>query len=167
MKVFDRHFRTNKLRYLLQSMLIGAYMLACVLLVDIRDNPLAVTCLAASAVVVLAMPRRVSSRVVYVLGGYLASILAAGIFYWLGRFCIEAGGFGPEKITLLVFGAAAVAAAAFFMGATNTEHPPAAGFALSLAMGQWDIYLIVMVLALVAALLTVRTLLKRWLIDLL
>ncbi len=167
MKIFDRHFRTHKLQYALQSMLIGLFMLGCVLLIGIRSNPIAATCLAASSVVVLAMPQRVSSRVVYVVGGYVTCILIAGAVYWLGRLCQHAGLFEPCHAASVALSCIAVAAAVFLMAATNTEHPPAAGLALSLVLGQWDFYLIAAVMVLVVGLVVVRAMLRRWVIDLL
>jgi hypothetical protein len=53
------------------------------------------------------------------------------------------------------------------MVATNTEHPPAAGFALGLVLQSWDYRTLVYVLVCVCLLAIIRLVLKRFLIDLL
>ena len=103
------------------------------------------------------------------LGGYLAGA-AAGALCFLLR-CVTPL---PEQLgvvldfPVVVFGAVAVATATFAMVVTNTEHPPAAGLSLGLAMlDEWRWLTFVAILAGVVALCFVRVLLKPVLRDLL
>ena len=65
-----------------------------------------------------------------------------------------------------VSGAVSVGLTIFLMVIINVEHPPAAGLALGFVLNAWNLWTVVVVLAGIALLAVVKTLLKPVLIDL-
>jgi CBS-domain-containing membrane protein len=67
----------------------------------------------------------------------------------------------------VVSGALAVGLAILLMVVANVEHPPAAGLALAFVLNEWDGRTIIVVLAGIASLVILKTLLEPVLVDLL
>ncbi len=122
-----------------------------------------VAALGATTFMIFTMPHRVSTRARYVIGGYTMGALA-GILATLA-FKTQA----PQTLALETFlvGAITVGVASLLMVVTNTEHPPAAGFALALILQPWDFGTLAYVLTWVCFLSVAKRCLKRYLIDLL
>ena len=135
MKIIDKKFLSNKLSYLLQSVLAGVAMMLILAVFNTISNGAIVAALGASTFIVFVLPGTRSARPRYLIGGYVMGIVIGVLCYWLK---IVAG--LPEQlgavsgIPCIVFGASAVGLATFVMVITNTEHPPAAGIALGFVM---------------------------------
>ena len=168
MEIFDKDFRKNKARYLLQCCLAGAAML--VILGGMRSisNSAVVASLGASTFIVFALPNIKASRSQFLIGGYIVGVAAGVLCFWLKQLVPL-----PEQLGMVtdvpntVFGAAAVGLSALGMVIANAEHPPAAGLALGFALLDklhWEAPAVVM--AGIIALCLVRLLLRPYLRNL-
>ncbi|HUS46288.1 MAG TPA: HPP family protein [Phycisphaerae bacterium] len=161
----DEKFRANKARYIFQCGLATASVLAVLLVLDAFSNAAVIASLGASSFVAFTMPRSDVSRPRFLVGGYVVGVAAGSLCYWLSLLAWP----GPliPKHSYILFGALAVGLAIFAMVVTNTEHPPAAGVALGLVLGEWHGLTVVVILVGIVALSAVKRLLRPVLIDLL
>jgi CBS-domain-containing membrane protein len=162
--LLDRHFLRHKEQYLAQAAL-ASFALAAVLAVESTlTNVAIVTAVGSSALIIFTVPHSRASGPRRVLGGHgvaiVIGLIAAAIVH-------EAFG-EPYEATLVseVGAAIAVGASMLVMAATDTEHPPAAGTVLGLTLAPDPIGSGVVVIAAAAGLSAIRTLCRRWLIDL-
>ncbi|MDL2293882.1 HPP family protein [Ruminococcaceae bacterium OttesenSCG-928-D13] len=120
-------------RVLVQSALIALFVLFAFWAVYRFQNKLAITSLGASAFIAFGFPAAESSRVRYLLGGYLCG-LAGGLLCSL--LCHEAMGFHLENapMALIGFCALAVFITALLMLGLKLQHPPAAALAISIVL---------------------------------
>jgi CBS-domain-containing membrane protein len=160
---FDAKFRKRPLRYLLQCAIAGLVAMAMLSGLGLLTYTGMVAALGATIFVTFTMPHRVSSRPRYLIGGYIMGTVAGLICNYA---FIRPDAWLPSP-GVFFLGAIAVGTASLLMVATNTEHPPAAGFALGLVLQPWDYKTLVYVLACVCVLSIIRLALKRYLIDLL
>ena len=155
-RAFDKRFGTHWLNYLLQSILAAASVF--VLLVTLRQQNLVVAAsLAATAFTVFTMPGSVTASARNIIGGHVIGLVFGSVFALVL----------PESpLARDAMFALAVGSAMLLMTVTNTEHPPAAGTALGVAMTgySWRIVLGVLVGAAVLAL--IHKLLRKFLRDL-
>lgn len=169
MKWIDQQFLANKGHYIFRSFLAAAGMLVILALITGLTNAAVIASLGASCFIVFALPHIRASHPRFLIGGYVVGILVGSLCYWLR--CITPL---PEELGLIanvpqiVFGAAAVGLAMFVMVVTDSEHPPAAGLALGFVMlSEWRWLAPLAVLAGIAVLCVVKTLLKPVLRNLL
>lgn len=159
----DKKFVRRPGRYILQCAIAGLAAMAMLSFLHILTYTGMVAALGATIFMTFTMPQRVSSRPRYLIGGYVMGTIT-------GVLCnfafIRPDAWLPSP-GVFFLGAIAVGIASLLMVSTNTEHPPAAGFALGLVLQPWDYKTLVYVLACVCALSLIRFALKRFLIDLL
>jgi CBS-domain-containing membrane protein len=162
--LLDRHFLRRKERYLLQAALAAVALAAVLAVESALSSAAVVTAVASSALIIFTVPHSRMSRPRRVLGGHAVAIviglLAAALLH---------EGLGEPYETNLVTGIAAalaVGVSMLVMAATDTEHPPAAGTVLGLTLAPDPLGSGLLVIAAAAALSAVRTLCRRWLIDL-
>lgn len=159
----DEKFARKPGRYVLQCAIAGLVAMAMLSFLHILTYTGMVAALGATIFMTFTMPHRVSSRPRYMIGGYVMGTIA-GVLCNLAF--IGDGSWLPSP-GIFFLGAIAVGTASLLMVSTNTEHPPAAGFALGLVLQQWDYMTLLYVLACVCLLSIIRLALKRFLIDLL
>jgi CBS-domain-containing membrane protein len=159
----DKKFPKSPGRYVLQCAVAGLAAMAMLSLLHLVTYTGMVAALGATIFMTFTMPHRVSSRPRYVIGGYVMGSIAGALcnFVFVGP-----GAWLPSP-GMFFLGAIAVGTASLLMVATNTEHPPAAGFALGLVLQPWDYRTLTYVLVCVCVLAIIRIALKRFLIDLL
>jgi CBS-domain-containing membrane protein len=123
-RIIDRRLGLHWIHYIFQS--LCAVVCVFVVLVSLRgQNLLVAASLAATAFTIFVMPRSVTASARNVIGGHSIGILSGLLFAMLT----------PENVFLQDFlYAMLVGCVLFIMSATNTEHPPAAGSALGIAM---------------------------------
>jgi CBS-domain-containing membrane protein len=155
-RAFDRRFGPHWLNYILQSAVAATSVF--VVLVALRQQNLVVAAsLAATAFTVFTMPSSVTASSRNVIGGHAVGLAFGSAFALIL----------PESVYLQdAMYALTVGGAMVVMAATNTEHPPAAGTALGVAMAgfAWRLLLGVLVGAVMLAL--IHRLLRPCLRDL-
>jgi CBS-domain-containing membrane protein len=151
---------------MLQSGLAMLAILLVLLVLDTISNTVIIAALGASLFVAFTMPKARTSKARYLIGGYLVGIVSGVACYLLSRlpFFAQVPVIGTRLD--VVFGALSVGLAMFVMVVTNTEHPPAAGLALSFALNEWNVLTIVVVVVGIVSLSIIKKLLEPVLVDL-
>jgi len=167
MKIIDSKFAQNKLRYVLQCLLAALVVLAILVILDAMANAAVIASLGASSFIVFTMPHAQVSRARFLIGGYVVGVGAGVLCHWLSRLTSQTPLPLLQNYSYVVFAAAAVGLAIFVMVVTNTEHPPAAGVALGLVLGDCRTMTITVVLVGIVVLSLLRKALKPMLKNLL
>lgn len=161
--LFDKKFRRNKKKYIIQCVLALIAMSGILIFLNSLFQSAVLAAFGATCFIVFGMPHKHNSDLRVVLGGYgvglIIGLLLRYLFLWISP-VVEI----PWLISIL--GAFAVAVSIFIMAVTNTEHPPAAGVALGIVLDGVEPLGITVLLLAVALLLLVKSLLKRWMMDL-
>ena len=164
--LIDKKFKENSLKYIFQCFLATLTILAVLIFLDVLNEAALITALGASAFIVFTMPTQYSSGPKRLIGGYTVGLIVGYTFYIISISEISNNIIGNHTTSLVIFGSIAVGFAIFIMAVTNTEHAPAAGIALGLVISKWDYLTIIFILIAVIWMLSVRILLKRYLMDL-
>lgn len=162
MQILDSKIRRNLLHYLLQSLMAGACIGIIFYLYGVVKHGILIAALGSTAFIIFT-PGYVTAQPRRVIGGHSVGIIAG----LMGRYVCSGGrGNGGLIIGCIL----AVFLATFIMVMTNTEHPPAAGTALGMAVTNWsDINNAQVILFTVGAVLLmslIKRILKPWLRDL-
>ncbi len=167
MALFDTKFKHNKTRYMLQCLLATVSVLLMLLALDGMSNAAIIAALGSSSFIVFAMPQAQASRPRFLIGGYVVGVAVGSGCYWLAQIPWPDALSPAYAYANVAFGSMAVGLAIFVMVLTNTEHPPAAGVALGLVLGEWSPMTISVILVGITALSILRLLLKPILKNLL
>ncbi len=167
MRLFDEKFKKHKARYVLQCVLATVSAMIVLTALKAIASAAVIGALGASAVIGFSMPQRRVARARYLIGGYLVGIIAGSTCYWLLRLFVSGEFPITDELASVIFAGLAVGLAIFLMVVTNTEHPPAAGLALGLVLGEWNSQTVLFILLGVICLVSLKRLLKPFLIDLL
>lgn len=157
MKLLDVKFKANFASYLLQSTLAGVTIFMVLLFLNIARHAVIIAAIGSTAFIVFAMPNSPTARFRNVVGGH-----AVGVF----------SGFLGSLIPTLTFQqmafsySFAVALSVLLMVVTDTEHPPAAGTALGIAIIGFSLELGIFTLLSAVILAFSHYSLKPWLKDL-
>jgi CBS-domain-containing membrane protein len=125
MRLLDAKFKANFPSYIFQSALAGITIFVVMLFLNIARHAVIIAAIGSTAFIVFTMPNNPTARFRNVVGGH-----AVGVF----------SGFLSTLLPHLSFihvsaaYAFAVALSVLLMVVTDTEHPPAAGTALGIAM---------------------------------
>ena len=124
MTIFDRRLKPYWRSYVFQSLLATVAVFMALIVMAFRQM-IVISSLGATAFIVFVMPCRAITRTRNILGGHL-----------MGFFCGWCFSLIPHEQMLLTAGiyALAVGVSIFLMVITETEHPPAAGTALGVAI---------------------------------
>lgn len=166
MPLIDRKFAANKLRYFAQCLLATASVLVVLVILDALTEAALIAALGASCFSAFTVPNAKSTRARYLIGGYVVGIVAGTLCFWLGQWGAPLLEGLPPGYPSVLFGALAVGLAILGMVATDTEHPPAAGVALGLVLGQWNWATVGVVLTGIVLLSAIKWLLRSVLINL-
>lgn len=131
---------------------LAALVLAVVLLAeDILINGAVVAAIAASVAIVFFVPHSVASSPFRIIGGHVMGVIAAYIV--VGLTLLLPGSVADADWIVNVSGALALGFVILLMTSTNTEHAPAAGTALGLAVrgAQWESVLFILTAAVAVA----------------
>ena len=142
--------------YLFQSVLCALCVLT-VLWVLGDGQYVIIAAIGASSFIVFAMPKAVTAQPKSIIGGYLLG-LGIGALSWLIP--------QPTFTYQIIVYAAVVGITMFAMVATDTEHPPACGTALGVAISGWSLSATLTILASALILAAAHVLLARFLKDL-
>lgn len=155
-KNIDKEFRSHWKAYVLQSLLATTVMLVIFELLTIQ-NLVVVASLGSTAFVIFALPNSVTAKPRNVIGGNVVGLLA-------GSLC----SFIPQEVyivSLLTY-ALAVGISIFVMVVTDTEHPPASGLALGVAVAGFDLKVTIAVISAVIVLSIIHHFCKSMIRDL-
>lgn len=124
---FRRHWK----HYVLQSVFATVVMVA-VFMVLSMENVVVVASLGSTAFVIFAMPNSITAKPQNVIGGNIVGLISGSVCALIPQ---------PYFIVSLLAYALAVGISIFVMVVTDTEHPPASGLALGLAITgfSWDV----------------------------
>jgi CBS-domain-containing membrane protein len=124
---FRRHWK----HYVLQSVFATVVMVA-VFMVLTMENVVVVASLGSTAFVIFAMPNSITAKPQNVIGGNIVGLISGSVCALIPQ---------PYFIVSLLAYALAVGISIFVMVVTDTEHPPASGLALGLAITgfSWDV----------------------------
>jgi CBS-domain-containing membrane protein len=170
MDLFDNKLRRHLPRYLLQTLLASAGVLATLLILHAITQAVIAAALGASTFIAFTLPHKDASHPRHLVGGYVCGTLA-GLASW--RLMTAGGGdllagAGVAQLPVATFGALAVGLAMLAMVSTDTEHPPAAGLALGYVLSpDWDWMTVLTVMVGIVTLALIKHALKRTLKDLL
>jgi len=130
--------------YIFQSLFATLVIFILFLVLSMRQAVI-VASVGASAFIVFAMPRDITAKGRNIIGGHLVGIVSGALFALIPRY---------TYIHSIVACSLAVGLSIFIMVITDTEHPPASGTALGIALegSSLDVVLTVMVSAVMLSL---------------
>ena len=134
-KTFWQKFIFFWKHYVIQCILATVVIYLILMFLSIQ-NAVVIASLGASTFIAFAMPKQITAEPRHLIGGHLIGLTCGSIFYLIPT---------PEFITPLIIYALAVGLSIFIMVVTNTEHPPASGTALGVAITgfSWNVALAV------------------------
>ena len=156
--MIDSQFKENKGKYIIQCIMATGVIALSLFMLDLVFDIAIVASLGSTSFIVFAMPHKKSASGRVILWGNTIGIGVGGICYWLSVL--------SPSFPIAILAAVSVGLCLFLMVILEAEHPPAAGIALGFVLEGFDIYTVLVVYFVLAILLTMRRLLKRWLIDL-
>jgi len=136
MSPFDSEFGPHWRDYLFQS-LIATVVIFIVLLVLHLQNAVIVASIGATTFIIFAMPKSVTAHPRRVIGGHIVGLVCGSLVSLLSP---------HEGIVSMALFAGAIGLSIFLMVITDTEHPPASGTALGVAISGISIRIFLAVL---------------------
>lgn len=155
-----KELRLHWKNYIFQSLAATAVVFLLMLFINLQENPIIIASIGATTFVVFATPKSDFARPRSIIGGHLTGLL-----------CGLLGSLIPHEsanviiISSLIY-ACSIGAAIFVMVVIDTEHPAAAGTALSVAMTGVSLNLIVCLIISVVVLALTHVVFKNYLKDL-
>ncbi len=146
--------------YVFQS-LLASISIYLVLVIMNTDEAVIIASLGATAFVVFALPDKFTAKPRGVIGGHIIGLLCGLLGAWLLQ--ILPANYNPIENAVYAF---SVGLSIFIMVISDTEHPPAAGTALGVAIKGFNIYVIGGVLLFAVLFSIIRWLLRNRLRDL-
>jgi CBS-domain-containing membrane protein len=163
-KLLDSRFAANKRHYIFQATMAAVVLGAVLAMADNLSDAAVVTGIASSAFIIFMSPHSQMAHPRRVFGGHLL-----GAIIGLAMGALLHGLLRQPHVTNTIVDAGAaigVGLGMLAMSVTETEHPPAAGTILGLAMGAKPVETGALVLAMATSLCLARLLLKNRMIDL-
>jgi CBS-domain-containing membrane protein len=152
----DKEFRQHWKNYVMQSLLATFSVFIVLYFLSMR-HAVVIASIGATAFIIFAMPDSITAQPRNVIGGQLVGLLSGFLFSLLGQ---------PALIYSLVIYSLAVGTAIFIMVVIDTEHPPAAGTALGVAMTGISLEVFIAVIASIILLSLIHNYFKPYLRDL-
>jgi len=149
-------FRSSWKNYVFQSFLATLVMFIVLLLLNI-EHAVIIASIGATAFIVFTMPKNITAQPRNVIGGHLVGLLC-------GSLCALTPQSSP--LASIIAYSLAVGLSIFIMVVTDTEHPPASGTALGVAVAGLSLNVALAVITSAIILSLVGHLLKPFLKDL-
>ena len=124
--LFDKKYKQNWQHYLIQCGLGGLAIYLGLFLINLQQNPVILASVGASTFIVFVTPENYSAHRRNILGGHLMGFIVGGLVNLIPHTSYS-------NFAVILY-SLAVAAALLVMALTDTEHPPAAGTALGIAV---------------------------------
>lgn len=132
LKWLDARFIHRPRRYIFQSLAAGVALVAILSAEETLTNGTIVVAIASSVAIVFFAPHSIVSSPFRIIGGHLSAIVAA--LCTVGILLLMPDSVAANQWVIHIMQGTAVALVILFMTITNTEHAPAAGTALGLAI---------------------------------
>ncbi|MFC1569496.1 HPP family protein [bacterium] len=128
-----QEFREHWKHYIFQSMFAMISMFIVLLVLQFQHLVISAS-IGATAFIIFAMPKSITARPRCVIGGHLMGFVCGGLCAIIPQ---------PNVIMTLAVYAMAVGISMFFMVVFDTEHPPASGTALGVAIHgfSWSVFI--------------------------
>jgi len=132
-KKIDREFRQHWKNYVLQSILATIAVLIVLYFLSLQ-HAVIIASIGATAFIIFAMPDNVTAQPRNVIGGHLVGLFFGFLFSLFPQYSI-------------IMYSLAVGASIFTMVVIDTEHPPAAGTALGVAITgiTWEVFVAIII----------------------
>lgn len=156
--LFDKKMKGHIKFYIIQCLIATASITFALYYMDAILKTTIVSSIGATSFIIFTMPHSKISFPKYILGGYIIGVIIGVISNNL--LLLQLG------IPVFVVGACAVGLTMFFLVITDTEHPPAAAIALGIAIDGYNLNMIIFIFGFALLLLSIKYLLRHWLIDL-
>ena len=157
LRIAKKHWKN----YVFQS-LLATLSVFCVLVFLEQSEEIIIASLGATAFVVFALPDKITAQPQNVIGGHIVGMLCGVIGFQMLNMLPNPDYFIAES----AIHALAVGLSMFIMVLTNTEHPPAAGTALGVAIEGLPLRVALSVLFFSVVFTVTRLILKKHLRDL-
>jgi len=130
--------------YVLQS-LLATFVMVIVLMFLSLENVVVVASIGSTAFVIFALPKSITAKPRNVIGGNLVGLVSGSVCALIPQ---------PIYMASVIAFALAVGLSIFIMVVTDTEHPPASGLALGVAITgfTWNVGIAVITAAIVLSL---------------
>jgi len=126
-----RKFQAHWKNYVFQSLFATVVMIGVFIVLTLQ-NVVVVASLGSTAFVIFALPKSITAQARNVIGGNMVGLLSGSLCALIPQ---------PHYFMSLLAYALAVGGSIFIMVVTDTEHPPASGLALGLAVSgfSWSV----------------------------
>lgn len=156
MKKLDKKFRLSWKNYIFQSLLAGLSVFIVFLFLNSKQA-VVIAALGATAFVVFAMPTSITAQPRNIIGGYLVGFISGSLCSLIPH---------TTFLSSSIVYSLAVGLSIFVMVITDTEHPPASGVALGIAISGFSLEVIVTVFICVVVFSLIHYFSKQYLKDL-
>ncbi len=153
----DKKFRRYWKNYVFQSLLAAGAIFVTLVFFNIHKRPIIIASIGSSAFIVFALPKNLTAKPRRVIGGHLVGLLCGSLSVLIPH---------SSLLSSLFVYSFAVGTSIFFMVVTDTEHPPASGTALGIAVAGPSLYTIIQVILGVVTLSLLHHFLSPYLRDL-
>jgi CBS-domain-containing membrane protein len=154
-------FRKHWKNYVFQSLFATLVIFFILLSLSLQENAVIIASLGASTFIVFAMPEQITAKPRNIIGGYIVGFLCG-----LACSLIPVQEVMNESLGHSLFYAVAVGLSIFIMVVIDTEHPPASGVALGVAINGFSLNVVISIIASVVVLTVTHHFFKRCLRDL-
>jgi len=143
-KKIDKEFRQHWKNYVMQSIL-ATFAVFIVLYFLSLQHAVIIASIGATAFIIFAMPDSITAQPRNVIGGQLVGLLCGLLFSLLPH---------PGLMYAMIVYSLAVGTSIFTMVVIDTEHPPAAGTALGVAITgiSWDVFIAISISVIILSL---------------
>jgi len=157
----DKEFRKFWKRYVFQCILATIVIFIILLSLSIRDDAIIIASLGATTFIVFAMPKDISAKTRHIIGGHTVGLICGALCALMPHPV-----FLHHTIASSMICALSVGLSIFIMVVIDTEHPPAAGTALGVAIKGLSLNIAIAILASAIILSLIHYLFKNKLKDL-
>ena len=151
-----RELRLYWKHYVLQSLVASLAIFIVFLFLNTREAVI-VASIGATTFIVFAMPKSITAKPRNVIGGQIAGIIVGSLCALIPH---------PLLFQSIAVYSLSVGLSMFVMVVTNTEHPPASGTALGVAINGFSLYVTATMIISVIVLSLIHQCFKRYLRDL-
>jgi len=155
-KKIDREFRQHWKNYVLQSILATLAVFIVLYFLSLQ-HVVIIASLGATAFIIFAMPDSITAQPRNVIGGQLVGLFFGFLFSLIPH---------SAMLSSIIVYSCAVGASIFTMVVIDTEHPPAAGTALGVAITGISLEVFIAVITSIVLLSVIHVLFKPYIRDL-
>ena len=164
-RLVDLAFASNYRNYLVQSGLAAGAMLMVLVFVDSLADAALAAGLGSSIVILFVHPSSQAAKVRSLVGGHTLALMVGAIALLI--FSSPVGAYLDElRVLFDLTLAVAVGVLILVMAITDTEHPPAAGTLMGVALQPWDPARIGIIIGAIIMLALIKWALRHYLKDL-